>query len=146
MGEARVSYAKEREKVRRIILRKNILMYALALVLAVGPIACSKTPDQNEQKGGKEETKVGQVKLNPHPASLEGKTVVLRWNSKLNGDRFLNRVAELLTEKVPGVKIVKMYQVDPSTAVVSEKMENSLQIAAKIVERKPDIVIASQAD
>jgi hypothetical protein len=143
MGETWVSYAKDREKVRRIMLKKRILVCAVALTLAVGPMACSKAP---EQKGGKDEIKVGQVKMNPHPASLEGKTVVLRWNSKLNGDKFLDRVAELLTQNVPEVKIVKMYRVDPSTAVVSEKMENSLQIAAKIVGQKPDIVIASQAD
>jgi len=128
------------------MLKKEIWIFALALMLAVGLTACSKTPEQNEQKSGKAEVTVGQVKMNPHPASLEGKTVVLRWNSKLNGDKFLDRVAELLTQNVPGVKIVKMYRVDPSTAVVSEKMENSLQIAAKIVGQKPDIVIASQAD
>jgi hypothetical protein len=125
------------------MLKKRIWVFAVALLLAVGPMACSKAP---EQKGGKDEIKVGQVKMNPHPASLEGKTVVLRWNSKLNGDKFLDRVAELLIQKAPGVKIVKMYLVDPFTAVVSENMENSLQIAAKIVERKPDLVIASQAD
>ena len=125
------------------MLKKQIWVCAVALALAVGPMACSKAP---EQRSGKDEIKVGQVKMNPHPASLEGKTVVLRWNSKLNGDKFLDRLAELLTQKVPGVKIVKMYLVDPSTAVVSEKMEDSLQIAAKIVEQKPDLVIASQAD
>ena len=125
------------------MLKKEIWIFALALMLAVGLTACSKTP---EQKSGKAEVTVGQVKMNPHPASLEGKTVVLRWNSKFNGDKFLDRVAELLTQKVPGVKIVKMYQVDPSTAVVAEKMEDSLKIADKIVAQKPDIVIASQAD
>ena len=125
------------------MLKKRILVCALALVLTIGPMACSKAP---EQKSGEGEIKVGQVKMNPHPASLEGKTVVLRWNSKLNGDKFLDRVAELLTQNVPGVKIVKVYLVDPSTAVVSEKMEGSLQIAAKIVDQKPDLVIASQAD
>ena len=125
------------------MLKKRIWICALALVLAVGPMACSKAP---EQKSANDEVKVGQVKLNPHPASLEGKTIVLRWNSKLNGDKFLDRVAELLTQKISGIKIVKMYLIDSSTAVVSEKMENSLQIAAKIAEQKPDIVIASQAD
>jgi hypothetical protein len=89
---------------------------------------------------------VGPVTLSAHPQSLEGKTVVLRWNSKLNGDKFLDRVGELLTQKVPKVKIVKMYLVDPSSAVVSKDMEESLRIAAKIAERKPDLDIASQAD
>jgi ABC-type Fe3+-hydroxamate transport system substrate-binding protein len=129
------------------MLKKEIWIFALALLLAVGLTACSKTPEQNAQKSGKAEvTTVGQVKMNPHPASLEGKTVVLRWNSKLNGDKFLDRLAELLTQKVPGVKIVKMYRVDPSTVVVAETTEKSLQIADKIVAQKPDIVIASQAD
>ena len=128
------------------MLKKEIWIFALALMLAVGLTACSKTPEQNDQKSGKAEVTVGQVKMNPHPASLEGKTVVLRWNSKFNGDKFLDRVAELLTQKAPGVKIVKMYRVDPSTAVVAEKMEDSLKIADKIVAQKPDIVIASQAD
>lgn len=128
------------------MLKKNILLCVLAMALAVGPMACSKTPEQNEQKSGKAEVTVGQVKMNPHPASLEGKTVVLRWNSKLNGDKLLDRVAELLTQKAPGVKIVKMYRVDPSTVVVSETMEKSLQIADKIAQQKPDLVIASQAD
>lgn len=126
------------------MLKKEIWIFALALMLAVGLTACSKATE--EQKSEKAEINVGQVKMNPHPASLEGKTVVLRWNSKLNGDKVLDRVAQLLTQKVPGVKIVKMYQVDPSTVVVAEKMEDSLQIADKIVAQKPDIVIASQAD
>ena len=89
---------------------------------------------------------VGPVTLNAHPNSLEGKTVVLRWNSKFNGDKFLDRLGELLIQKVPKVKIVKMYQVDPSTVVVSGNMDESLKVAAKIAERKPDLVIASQAD
>jgi hypothetical protein len=89
---------------------------------------------------------VGPVTINAHPKSLEGKTVVLRWNSKFNGDKFLDRLGELLIQKAPKVKIVKMYVVDPSTATVSKDMEESLRIAAKIAERKPDLVIASQAD
>jgi ABC-type Fe3+-hydroxamate transport system substrate-binding protein len=125
------------------MLQKRIWVCALTLMLALGPVACSKAP---EQKSENEEMKVGQVKLNPHLESLEGKTVVLRWNSKLNGDKLLDRLAELLTEKVPGIKIVKMYLVDPSTSIVVEKMEDSLKIADKIVALKPDLVIASQAD
>ncbi len=42
------------------------------------------------------------VKLNPHPNTLEGKTVVLTWNHKPNGDIFLNRLAELLTREAKG--------------------------------------------
>jgi len=125
-------------------MKNKILIFALALILAAGLAACSKGTEQ--QKGEKTEVNVGEVKMNAHPSSLEGKTVLLRWNSKLNGNKVLDRVAELLTQKVPGVKIIKMYQVDPSTVGVSENMEKSLQTADKIAAQKPDIVIASQAD
>jgi hypothetical protein len=90
--------------------------------------------------------KVGPVALNAHPKSLEGKIVVLRWNSKLNGDKFLDCLGELLTQRIPKVKIVKMYKVDPSTVAVSANMAESLKIADKIAEQKPALVIASQAD
>jgi len=94
----------------------------------------------------KKPSKLGPVKLNPHPASLEGKTVLLRWNGKYNGDRFLNRVGELLTQQVKNIKVVKMWEVDSSTAVISKSGEISEQITAKIGQLKPDIVIAAQAD
>jgi hypothetical protein len=89
---------------------------------------------------------IGPVKMNPHPASLEGKTVLLRWTGKYNGDKFLDRVGELLNQRIGRVKIVKMWKVDSSTAVISKKGEVSEQIAAKIARLKPDLVIASQAD
>lgn len=97
---------------------------------------------------GAEQTlpKVGPVKINPHPAALEGKTALLRWNGKYNGDKFLSRVGELLAEQVKNAKIIKMWEVDPPTAIISKKAEVSDQIAAKIATFKPDIVIAAQAD
>ena len=90
--------------------------------------------------------KVGSVKINPHPASLEGKIVLLRWNGKYNGDKFLNRVGELLTQQVKNVKVIKMWEVDSSTAVISKNAEVSSQVTEKISKLKPDIVIAAQAD
>jgi hypothetical protein len=90
--------------------------------------------------------KVGPVKLNPHPSSLEGKTVLLRWNGKYNGDKFLTRVGELLAQQVRNVRVVKMWEVDSSTASMSSSLEASEKITAKIAGQNPDIVIASQAD
>jgi hypothetical protein len=90
--------------------------------------------------------RVGPVKLNPHPASLEGKTVLLRWNGKYNGDRFLSRVGELLTQQVKDVKIIKMWEVDKSTVAISKNAEVSEQVAVSIAKLKPDLVIAAQAD
>lgn len=101
------------------------------------------------QAGAAEEKKVpkiGPVKLNSHPASLEGKTVVLRWNSKMNGDKFLTRVGELLTQQVKNVKVIRMWETDSSTATISKGGQGSEQITDKIVKLKPDLVIAAQAD
>jgi len=95
---------------------------------------------------GRKLPKVGPVRLNPHPASLEGKTVLLRWNGKYNGDRFLNRVGELITQQAKDVKIIKMWEMDKSTAVISRNAEVSEQAAASIGKLKPDLVIAAQAD
>jgi hypothetical protein len=121
-------------------IKRLSLAMAMSALLLVGLI--DVTPVWAAEKA----PLVGPVTLNAHPNSLEGKTVVLRWNSKFNGDKFLDRVAELLIQKVPKVKVVKMYQVDPSTVAVSANMAESLKVAAKIADQKPDIVIASQAD
>jgi len=76
--------------------------------------------------------------------SLEDKTVVLYWNGKPSGDLYLDRVAELLTEQVKGVKVIKIYDEMPETAYccTARPAEEYAQIAAL----KPDIVIASTAD
>lgn len=91
------------------------------------------------------------LKVNPHAfSSLEGKTVALRWNGKQNGDHVLNKIAEMLIAKVPGVKIIKLYEIEPSLNRTSGppggKPEDSEKFAKKIASYKPDIVIASQAD
>jgi hypothetical protein len=95
---------------------------------------------------GEKAPKVGPVKLNAHPASLEGKTVLLRWNGKFNGDKYLTRAGELLTQQVKNVKIVKLWEVDKSTAAISKDLQASEQVAASIAKLKPDLVIAAQAD
>ena len=90
--------------------------------------------------------KVGPVKINPHPTSLEGKIVLLRWNGKMNGDKYLTRVGELLAQQVKNVKIIKLWEVDKSTAAISKNLEASEKVAATIAKLKPDLVIAAQAD
>lgn len=89
---------------------------------------------------------IKEIKLAPRLTTLEGKTIVLRWNSKHNGDNYLNRVAELLAEKVPSAKVIKLYEVDKSTVRTSGSSAESLRIAKVIKEMKADLVIASQAD
>jgi hypothetical protein len=121
-------------------MRKKWLLWLVILLMVVSLSACSKAPDE------KKIPKVGPLKINSHPSTLEDKTVVLRWNGKYNGDNFLKRVAELLTKQVKGVKIIKMWEVDPTTASMSESLEKSREFAEKVAKFKPHIVIASQAD
>ena len=89
---------------------------------------------------------IEEIKLAPRITTLEGKTIVLRWNGKHNGDNYLNRVAELLAEKVPSAKVIKLYEVDKSTVKISSSNAESERIAKVIKGLKADIVITSQAD
>ena len=86
------------------------------------------------------------LKMNPHPVSLEGKTVFLRWNGKHNGNFFLERIAALLVSNVKGVMIIKSWEVLPETATSSRNTLKSQEFVRKIGGFKPDLVIASQAD
>jgi hypothetical protein len=90
--------------------------------------------------------KIVPMEVNPHPSTLEGKTVMLRWNGKHNGDLFLDRVAELLAEKIKDIKIIKSWQVALETADISQNENKSKQFVQKLAAFKPDIVIGSQCD
>ena len=118
-----------------------ICLMVLLLMFAMGGISVDVRASEERKI-----PKVGPVNLNPHPASLEGKTILLRWNGKYNGDRFLNRVGELINQQMKNAKIIKMWEVDKSTAAISRNAEVSEQVAASIGKLKPDLVIAAQAD
>ena len=90
--------------------------------------------------------KVEEMKLASRITTLEGKTVLLRWNGKPNGNIVLDRVAELLTERVKDIKIIKAYEVVPETSVISHGLEKGEAIAKRLLSSKPDLIIASQAD
>jgi hypothetical protein len=126
-----------REKKRMWLIFSMVLLVMFSvesIFLYVGASESRKLP------------KVGLVKMNQHPSSLEGKTVVLRWNGKYNGDRYLGRVGELIGQQMKSVKIIKMWEIDKSTAAISKNAEVSEQVAASIAKLKPDLVIAAQAD
>ncbi|NWF91644.1 MAG: hypothetical protein HXY46_01900 [Syntrophaceae bacterium] len=91
--------------------------------------------------------KIEAMKINPHPSTLEGKTVMLRWNGKHNGDKFLQRVEELLKERVKGVKVIKSWEVAPETVdPITGNQERSQEFAKAIAKFKPDLVIGAQSD
>ena len=110
----------------------------LLLLIGLGP---------TKNATGKEPIpKIGPVKLNPHPFDLAGKTVLLRWNGKMNGDKYLEYLSNLLIKKYKPIEIIKLWKTNPETAIISRKAETSEQITAKIAAMKPDVVIAAQAD
>ena len=89
--------------------------------------------------------KIEPMKVNPHPTTLQGKTILLRWNGKHNGNNFLNRIAELLTKEVKDVKIIKSWEVAPRDGDHRRKPGQE-QADRRNASPKPDIVIASQCD
>ncbi len=90
--------------------------------------------------------KITPIEMPPRISTLEGKTIGLKWNMKPGGNIFLDRVAELLKEKVPSAKIIKFYEVEPTTVPQSANMDVAEQKARIIAKYKPDIVIGSQCD
>ena len=75
--------------------------------------------------------------------SFEGKRIGLLWNSKPNGDFYLNRVAELLSKKFPSSKIIKFYETHAAeTANPDKKSDKALELIAQ----NADVVISAQGD
>lgn len=81
----------------------------------------------------------------PRISSLDGKTVVLRWNGKNNGNIFLDRLAVLLGQKYPKTKVVKSYTNSELNTITGSQAQ-SMFVTNAILAVKPDLVIAAQAD
>jgi len=86
------------------------------------------------------------MKLSAHPATLDGKTVVLQWNGKTNGDNFMATIEKMLKEQFKGIKIIRAWEVAPELKTISQGQAVSQKMADKIASMKPDLVIATQAD
>jgi hypothetical protein len=55
-------------------------------------------------------------------------------------------LAELLKKEVKQIKIIKMWEADANTAVISNDLARSEKITEEIAAKKPALVIAGQAD
>ena len=125
----------------------KIVMIILALLL----FTSASIAEENRQKwvvlNPEGVVKINAMKVNPHPTTLRGKTVVLRWNGKHNGNHFLDRVGELLVERVGDVKVIKSWEVAPETVdPITGSEERSREFAKAIEKFKPDLVIGAQSD
>jgi hypothetical protein len=132
-------------------IRCNVLIiFLIAAViglLAVPAVGLAKEAVQQWELLNPEGiVKIVPKKMAPRISTLENKTVVLYWNGKDNGDNYLNRVAELLAKNAPTAKVIKLWEVDPLTANISQSPSKAKERAKKIVKLGADIVIGSQAD
>ena len=128
-------------------LLKVLFALTVLSLLAMPVVSFSKEAIQDWEIINPEGTiKLEPMEINPHPASLEGKTILLRSNGKHNADHFLARVAELLQKEVKGVKVIKSWEVAPETNTISQNPDKSKQFAQTFKGLKPDIIIASQCD
>ena len=126
---------------------KGLLALTLLTLLAMPCVSFSKEVSQEwEMVNPEGVVKLEPMEINPHPASLEGKTVVLRANGKHNSDNFQARIAELLQKEVKGIKIIKSWEAVPETFRSSQNPDLSKEFAQKIAALKPDLVIGSQCD
>jgi hypothetical protein len=134
-------------KISRVWKKVVIFLLGPAFLAIPGTIL-SKERDQSWEILNPEGViKIEPMKINSHPSTLEAKTIMLRWNGKHNGDNFLNRVAELLAQKVKDIKIIKSWEVAPETVdPITGSQERSMELMKKLAAFKPDLVIGSQAD
>ena len=128
---------------------KSLILWVIMLLtlLLVPQLAIAKeTPQEWELIKPEGVVEVRHFDLAPRLTTLEGKTIVLRWNEKHNGNNILDRIAELFKEKVPLAKVIKLYEVDKTTVKISGSNQEAARIARIIKDLKADIVIAAQTD
>ena len=131
---------KKKESLILWLIMFGIFLFVPQLALAI------ETPQEWELINPEGVVEVKYFDLAPRLTTLEGKTIVLRWNEKHNGNNFLDRIAELLKEKVPTAKVIKLYEVDKTTNEISGSNQESARIAKVIKDLKADIVIAAYSD
>src|ERR1035437_11041388 len=109
------------------------LVIMLGILLFVSQLAIAKEkPQEWELINPAGVIEVKHFNLAPRLTTLEGKTIVLRWNDKHNGNNFLDRIAELLKEKVPSAKVIKLYEIDKTTIKISGSAQEAARIAKVI--------------
>jgi len=133
------------------------LAVKLALALAMLLLAATAYAAQAEVELVRPDgiVHIDPIDVLPHPKSLDGKTIVLKWTTKPNGNFMLDRVAELLAKEYPKAKVVKAYtdkdrlgggQGATLLSGWSTNAARSVKMAKAMSELKPDLVIGGQGD
>ena len=82
------------------------------------------------------------AKLTPRLTTLEGKKVGFLWNGKHNGDFFMERIEELLHERVKDIETVRIWEAVPGSNRIGLRESDHQAIK----ELDFDLVIGSSAD
>jgi len=90
--------------------------FELAVLRPTGDTSAQRPGiSSSEGKEGDDRNEVRHVtELSQRLDTLEGKTIGLFWNTKPNGDIFLDRVGELLVEQFRDVKLIKYFPGKPT--------------------------------
>lgn len=130
------------------MIKKNKLLWLLSLlILTIPTLSFAKQAVQEWTLVNPEGVvNIPPMKLAARPTTLDGKTVVLQWNGKTNGDNFMKPIAEMLTQQFKGIKIIKAWEIAPELKTISQNPVVSQKMADKIASYKPDLVIGTQAD
>lgn len=81
----------------------------------------------------------------PRLASLGDQTVGLFWNGKPNGDKVLNRVGELLKERVKDIRIIKFWEPPVNVVPSSWRVATPVKVFEMMAE-KSNAIVASSGD
>jgi len=125
---------------------KTLMLAALITVSATALARAAEQPHTWQLVIPNELIQIRPIDPAPRLTTLEGKTVVLRWNSTGNGNVFLDRLAELMAKRLPRTTVIKSYEKDTSLNDISGSGMRSQRMARTIQGMNPDLVIAAQCD
>ena len=90
------------------------------------------------------------IKINPHPSTLDGKNVVLRWSGKPNGDIMMKYVGDLIKRDFPKANVIVSWEGQPKESLLaagwSASRDKSAKMASAILDLKPDLIVGGQGD
>jgi hypothetical protein len=121
----------------------KLLALAVAAMLGAVPALAADKPQEWELINPTGAVETSSIDPAPRLTTLEGKTVVLRWNGKNNGNVLLGRLAELLAKRFPD-QVVKSFEwIRPECLLGQCRGVTAYQHSSERYEARSDI--ASQA-
>lgn len=82
----------------------------------------------------------------PMPESLDGRTVLLRWNGKHNSDQLLQRLQNHLQKRFPAARVTLLHQTQPGLCRVSRDKNDADELVTALAAFEPAVVITATGD